>query len=127
MPKYAIGAGQPPSSDPASIYRSLHHAVKTGDTGDQKIISQKKTLRALAVKWAKEGSISANQRDDIFAMLKHSQVADFRPLIYVIPFPPVAARVLSVPRLRRASLHPEFIIPDLDVNEFQIVEPVPCP
>ena len=42
MPKYAIGAGQPPSSDPASIYRTLHHAVRTSDAGDQKIAEQKK-------------------------------------------------------------------------------------
>jgi len=98
VPRYAIGAGQPASSDPATIYRTLHHAVKSSDGGSEKIRDQRKTLRGLAVAWERAGSITASQRDEIFSMLKHSQISDFRPLIYVIPCPADATRVALVPR-----------------------------
>ena len=93
LPRYALGAGQAASSDPASIYRALHHAVKTSDGGNEKIRDQKKTLRGLAVKWTKDGSITTAGREEIFSMLKLSQITDFRPLIYVIPYPAVAGRL----------------------------------
>jgi hypothetical protein len=49
--KYGIGAGTPPSSDPASIYRDLHHAVQRNDGHASKITEQKAVLTALAVNW----------------------------------------------------------------------------
>ncbi len=125
--KYAIGANQPSSSDPASIYRGLHQAVKSGDAGYDKIISQKKTLRARAVKWATDGLINEEQRDEIFAMLKEAEVVDFRPLLYVIPYDAVSSRVKLVPRAKRTGHQPEYIIADLLPNEFHIIEPIPCP
>jgi hypothetical protein len=126
MPRYAIGSGQPASSDPASIYRQLHEAVRTRDKGDAKILEQKKVLKSLAVKWLKDGSISKDQRDEIVAMVSYSEVADWRPLIYVIPCGPIAPRVQVVPVRRRASLEPEYIVEDLQFSEFDIIEPMPC-
>ena len=127
LPRYAIGSGQPPSSDPASIYRTLHHVAKTADQGDAKVLSQKRTLKALAVKWAKDGLIDDGAKNEILAMVKLAQPLDWRPLIYVIPFAPVEARVGLVPRDRRASHEPEYIIPDLADGEFNLIEPMPCP
>lgn len=127
LPRYAIGAGQAASSDPATIYRQLHHAVKTKDGGDAKIAGQKKVLKALALKWMKDKEISDNDRDEIVAMVAKSDISDWRPLIYVIPFVAVSARVQLVARNRRASLDPEYIIPDLAESEFHIIEPYPCP
>jgi hypothetical protein len=125
-PRYAIGSGQAASSDPATIYRQLHQAVSTNDPHDAKIIQQKKILKGLAVKWFKNGSISTDQRDEIVAIVSHSAMADWRPLIYVIPYGPVAARVKSVPRSRRATHEPEYVISDLASSEFHIIEPMPC-
>jgi hypothetical protein len=126
LPRYAIGSVQPASSDPATIYRQLHRAVSTRDAGNEKIASQKKILKALAVKWHKDGAISQDQRDEIVAMITKSELIDWRPLIYVIPYPAVAARVHLVPRPRRASHEPEYILVDLVEEEFHIIEPVPC-
>jgi hypothetical protein len=81
----------------------------------------------LAVKWHKAGTISQNDRDDIVAMVTKSDFIDWRPLIYVIPYPTVSARVQLVPLAQRASYEPEYIVPDLVGTEFQIIEPVPCP
>lgn len=125
--RYAIGAGQPASSDPATIYRQLHQAVRTADAGDAKIASQKKVLRSLAVKWAKDRDISDVTRQEIVAMVGKAAIIDWRPLVYVIPFARVAARVQLVPRERRASHEPEYVIPDLADGEFHIIEPIPCP
>ncbi len=126
MPRYAIGSGQPASSDPATIYRQLYNAVKTVDRGDVKIASQKKVLKALATKWHSDGILSADQRDEILAMVSGSEIVDWRPLIFVIPYDPVAKRVRSVGRKNRASHDPEYIVPDLFEDEFYIIEPMPC-
>jgi hypothetical protein len=125
--RYALGAGQDASSDPAAIYRTLHHAVRTSNGHNEKIRDQKKTLRGLAVKWSQDGSITTAEREEIFSILKYSQIEDFKPLIYVIPYAPVAARVSLVPRERRAGHHREYIVQDLDPSEFDIIEPIPCP
>jgi hypothetical protein len=127
LPRYAVGSGQPPSSDPASIYRALLHVAKTGDQGDGKVISQKKTLKALAVSWEKSGQIDANAKSEIHAMVKLAQPVDWRPLIYVIPFSMVEARVVLVPREKRASHEPEYIVSDLSDGEFNLIEPMSCP
>lgn len=67
--------------------------------------------------------ISDDDRDEIIALLNASQIADWRPLIYVIPYTPVASRVEAVARAGRASHEPEYIIRDLAISEFEIIEP----
>ena len=126
MPRYAIGSDQPASSDPATIYRQLHNAVKTRDGGDAKIASQKKVLKALASKWEMDGIIDEDQRDEIVAMVSTSEIVDWRPLIFVIPYAAVAKRVRSIDRRKRASHDPEYVVPDLVEGEFHIIEPMPC-
>jgi hypothetical protein len=127
LPRYAVGAGQPASSDPATIYRQLHHAVKTNDNGDAKIISQKKVLKALAISWFRAGAITEAEKDEIVAMVKYATISDWRPLIFVIPYATMRARTRLVPRAQRVTHEPEYIVSDLTVDEFHIVEPIPCP
>lgn len=127
LPRYAIGAGQPASSDPASIYRQLHHAVRTNDGGDKKIIDQKKVLKALAIKWLANQEISADDRNEILAMVAKSAIIDWKPLIYVIPYGAVTGRAQLVPRKQRASHEPEYVLADIVETEFHIIEPYPCP
>ncbi len=79
----------------------------------------------LAGAWREAGEIGEEDRDEIVAMVGSATILDWRPLIYVIPFEPVAARVKNVPRAKRASQEPEFIIEDLARSEFEIIEPMP--
>jgi hypothetical protein len=121
--KYALGSMQPPSSDPASIYRTLRKAVEAKDGNDAKILSQKKTLMGRADAWHRNGEISKDTREEIVLMVKMADFQDWRPLVYVIPYDVVRPRVQVVPRKRRASHEPEYIIADLADGEFDIIEP----
>lgn len=123
--RYALGADQPPSSDPYSIYANLHKAVNKNDEHDTKINEQKKTLPAIAVQWCNDGHISDATRDEIIAIVAKATFREWRPLIYVIPFSGVSGRVIEVERARRASSEPEYIIEDLRSSEFDIIEPAP--
>jgi hypothetical protein len=120
--KYALGAGMPPSSDPASIYRELHLAVSRPDDHAPKIIEQRKNIIARAVIWCDEGHITETQRDDITAVVKSAPFSEWRPIVFVIPYRGVAGRVELVARARRASSEPEYIVSDLKPHEFGIVE-----
>jgi len=123
LSKYAIGANAPPSSDPVTIYRSLFRAVRDTDEHDDKIASQKKVVMALAVQWHADGHVTEAQRDEIIAVVTQARFNEWKPLVFVIPYVPVAGRVQLVPRGRRASSEPEYIIPDLKSGEFDIIEP----
>ena len=124
--KYTIGSGQPPSSDPATIYRQLHTAVSKQDEHDQKISSQKVTLKALATEWLNTDEISQDEHDEILAILDRASIRDWRPLLFVIPYSNVCGKVDSVPRNLRASIEPEYIIHELEQGEFDVIEPIPC-
>jgi hypothetical protein len=124
LAKYQLGAGTPPSSDPASICRRLHAAVTRGDDHDEKIESQKSSLLGLAVEWSKNGEIAEEDRDEITAIVTRASFKDWRPLLFVIPYEPIQTRVSLVPRQKRASLEPEYIIEDLVQGEFNIIEPI---
>jgi hypothetical protein len=121
--RYSLGAGQPPSSDPCTIYRSLHHAVTVSDDHDAKINSQRKVLSALAVEWFEAGTITQAARDEIIAIVQQARFPDWRPLIFVIPYATVQSRLQLVDRQNRASHEPEYIIADLTRGEFDIIEP----
>jgi hypothetical protein len=120
---YAIGAGQPATSDPATIYRELKAYVARPDNHNYKVNEQKKNLKALAARLHGSGRIDESARNEIIALVKFSTPMEWRPLVYVIPYGPVKARVQEVDRKDRASHEPEFIIPDLAGAEFQMIEP----
>lgn len=81
----------------------------------------------LAVEWQTAGQISESDRDEIVAMVGAATILDWRPLVLVIPHAAVASRVEKVPREKRASQEPEFIVRDLVPGEFEIIEPLPFP
>jgi hypothetical protein len=120
--KYSLGSTTPPSSDPASIYRDLAAAVANNDEHCAKIIDQRKTLLALAVDWCNAGLIPPATRDDITMTVTKAGFPQWKPLLFVIPYASVAGRVQEVPRGKRASMEPEYIVPDLTLDEFGIVE-----
>jgi hypothetical protein len=121
--RYAAGAGTPASSDPASIYRNLNRAVRESDEHDSKIASQKTVMLALAVEWFNDGTITYDEREEITALVGRARFPEWRPLLFVTPYPLVAGRTELVPLHRRAGLEREYIIPDLREGEFDIIEP----
>ena len=116
-----LGIDHSASSDPASIYRELAAATANNDEHCAKIIDQRKTLMALAVDWCSAGLITTAIRDDITLTVSRATFQQWKPLLFVIPYAGVVGRVQEVPRNRRASMEPEYIVPDLRSDEFGIV------
>jgi len=120
---FEAGAGLPPSSDPAAIYRQLKRDVEQRDAHSAKITSQKAVLNRLAIEWERNGEITTEHKAEIAYMVRHADFADWRPLIYVIPRAAVETRLALVPIEKRASHDREYVVPDLQRNEFDIIEP----
>lgn len=116
-----IGAHVGSTSDPFRIYCDLRDGSKSDDKHHDKIKAQRTSLIGRARKWLDAGTITAERHDEIVAIAKGKSDM-FRPLIYVIPYAPVAARVKEVPVKKRASLGREYIIEDLHGSEFDVLE-----
>lgn len=69
------------------------------------------------------GVITAAEAAEIAAMVNGAQVADWAPLVYVIPHTAVTGRVEQVPVKKWAGLEPEYLIRDLAEGEFDVIEP----
>jgi hypothetical protein len=122
LPRYAAGAQVAPSANPADIFRELKRDIDGGDFHSAKLIAQKASFVARAHEWEKAGQISITDRDDIIYLVEKATSKEWRPLIYVIRRDAVAARLQTVPANQRAGLGNEFIIPDLERSEFDIIE-----
>jgi hypothetical protein len=126
LPKYGLSRRRAASADPAAIYRNYLEAIHSNDDDDAKILSQKTLLLGLAGDWLNQGLINEEQRADMAAIVGRATFTDWTPLIFVMPYAPLKARVEDVPRDRRASHEPEYIIADLRPGEFDIIE-IPKP
>jgi hypothetical protein len=111
----------PPSSSPCELLRDFS-AEATRDEGHSKFIKQNRAgLRRGAATKFDTGVITLQQRDDILHIVSKSKNAAFRPLLYVVPYHVVSARIRPVAVTKRA--HPfseEYIIDDLDRSEFDV-------
>ena len=119
---YSPGALVPPSSNPADIYKELQRDVQRKDSHSSKITAQKASLIRLASDWHASSKINVNDKDDIIYMVNNASFDDWRPLIYIIPRDTVASRLQIVPMAKRAGFGNEYIIQDLERNEFDIIE-----
>ena len=124
--RYTRGAGQPPSSDPATIYRSLHTAVTKRDEHNGDVQRQRTKLAAVALDLSARNVISEDDAKEAVTYLKSAHISEWKPMIYVIPYSSVNGRVLAVPRGHRASGAPEYVIADLLEGEFEAIEPLLC-
>ncbi len=114
----------PPSSSPQEIYESLMRDVESGDRHSAKIKQNKAGLRHGANFKHRQGDINDAQRLEIFAKVRLAQLADFKPLLYVIPFSEVSGMLSPVPvSLRANPLAEEFIIQRLPRSSFDIIDP----
>ncbi|MGV8998581.1 MAG: hypothetical protein ACOH12_16695 [Parvibaculaceae bacterium] len=120
--RYETGASTPASSDPCRIYREFKDASH-GDDHSAKVAEQKVNLAALAVQLEVDGKIDTNSRDEIAELIRRSNYSDWRPLLYIIPSTEkLKDRVKLVPREQRASHEFEYIISDLQRDEFDVIE-----
>lgn len=115
----------PASSDPASIYRRMLEEVRKGriDRHSNEVKRQKKGIKAVALLQKANGTITAEQAAEISTIVNNAQVADWTPLLYVIPYSAVAGRVTQVPVGKWAGLEPEYVVEDLVEGEFHVIEP----
>jgi hypothetical protein len=121
-PRFSSRSLVPPSSSPADLYRALAADVKRGDLHSPKINEQRASFMRLAVEWEKDGTIGANDKDEIVYWAEKADMQYWRPLIYVIPTAPILSRIQEVPVGKRAGLGMEYIVPDLRREEFDLLE-----
>jgi hypothetical protein len=119
---YSASAGRPASSDPFTIYHEIYDAIRTGDRHCAKIAEQGTNLMATATKLELDGIIDEDTRNKVLALVKFATLTDWRPLIYCIPWDPVASRVEEIDANLRAGVAKEYRIRDLTADEFQLIE-----
>jgi hypothetical protein len=119
----SIDVQMPPSSTPSEICRNLFGDVSQQDLHSSRIQANRDGIRKGANLMRSTGEITDKQLREIEQIVSAAAVADFRPLLYVIPFHLIAERVKSVPPADRA--HPfsrEYIIADLPRSSFDVLE-----
>ena len=113
----------PPSSDPCEIYNGLLKDVIGKDRHSAKV-SMNKTglLKATDIKF-NAGDITLDQKNEIIDIIGSSELDDFRPLIYVIPFENVKALAKAAPiKLKADRFSKEYIIEDLQRSHFDVID-----
>lgn len=119
---YGSAYGIPPSSSPASLYRRYKEDLEGGDTHSASIVNQKAGIKARAIEWHGRGEISEQDLQDITYMADKGRKNDWRPVIYVISSERVKDRLESVPVKDRAGIGMEYVIKDLNDDEFDLIE-----
>jgi|ERR1700730_1238117 len=113
----------PPTSSPFEIYENLYKEVDRGERHSAKISQNRLGILRGANIQKRNGKINDSAHQDIRSIVKEAQIADFRPLIFVIPFEPVAKRIVQVAIKDRAHpLSQEFIIEHLERDAFDVIE-----
>jgi hypothetical protein len=112
----------PPSSSPVEIYRGLRKDILSGDRHSAKIIANKAgILRGVESKRLGD-IIDEDGAAEIASVVEASDIRDFRPMCYVIPFCLIRDRVRPVPIGQRAHpLSAEFVIEALPRDCFDAI------
>jgi hypothetical protein len=112
-------AKAPASAIPGEIYDDLYKGVSSHDTHCSWIAQNRLGLARGAQAKLAAGVITPDEHADIVHIATTAPVADFAPLLYVIPYSLVSSRLKKVPIKDRAHpLSDEFIIEDLNESEF---------
>lgn len=113
----------PPSSTPDNIAKSLREDIALGDLHSAKIDANRTGLRRGAQVMLQAGVITFQQSVDIGTVIDASRLADFRPLVFVIPVTGVDGLVEDVPVQDKAHpLSEEYIIRNLPRQAFDVIE-----
>jgi hypothetical protein len=114
---------QPPSSSPKNIYWELEKDVRAGDRHSSKIAQNRAGLKKGALSKHSAGLITDSDAADITWIVDHADIAQFRPLLYVIPRAGVAGRLKRVsPQSAASPFSDEYILEDLAIGEFEALE-----
>jgi hypothetical protein len=119
----AVDFTTPPSSSPAEIYAGLQQDARRGDRHSRLIEENRDGIRRGIAFRLEENVISEAQRTEVTKIVETAHPADFRPLLYVMPFAAVGALVREAPVEERAHpLSVEFVIQRLPRHLFDILE-----
>jgi len=115
-------ATPPPTSCPSDIYHNLAEEVRRRDAHSAKIGENRTGLVTGARYKHERGVITAEELNAIEEIAAAAETADFRPLLYVIPFASVSHLLREVPVAERAHpLSPEYIIEELPTDLFDAI------
>lgn len=113
----------PPTSSPAELYRLLQDEVERGERHSAVMKNNREgVLRGARSKRA-SGLIGQTEWEQIERMVELSHPADFRPVLYVIPFDRIRSTAVEVPVSERA--HPfsvEYRVELLPHDSFDMLE-----
>ena len=109
----------PPTSRPYKRYRDLAEEAEGGDTHGLLIASTRTGLRKGVIAKYKQGVISLDERNEILEIIERAPPADYKPLMYVMPYEDVKHLVRTIPVADRAhALSMELLIEELPGNLF---------
>jgi hypothetical protein len=112
-----------PTSSPKDIYINLYKETTRGDRHSTKIEDNKVGILKGAAYKKEAGVINESQQGEIAAIVDAAERRDFTPLLYIIPYGPVAGLLKDVPiDLRAHPLSVEYIIEALPKNCFDVIE-----
>lgn len=113
----------PRSSSPYAIYQEYKKDVESGDSHSAKIELNKKGLRSGAAIALANGIIDKEEHNKIEYIIDKAELSDFKPILYIIHAEKVASRIKKVEVSRIANpLSTEYIIEDLKIDEFDIIQ-----
>ena len=113
----------PPSSSPCELFHGFASEVSRNDKHPKFIAVNKAGLHQGALAKLDAGVITPEQHEDILRIVSGADNAEYRPLLYVIPFAIIEKKLRSVPLEKKA--HPfseEYIVDSLDRTEFDVIE-----
>lgn len=113
----------PPSSSPRALYWSLMRDVDSLDLHSFRMKNVRAGIQRGASSRLNEGMIGTSQYREILELMQLAPLANFKPLMLVIPAAPVTALLNSVPVAQRASVFSEeYIIENLPRSLFDAIE-----
>jgi hypothetical protein len=113
----------PPTSSPLEVYGSLAAEVARSDRHSSKIKENRAGILRGASSKRGSGDIDVLQETEILSVVDLAVVADFRPVMYVIPYCGVADLVREPPPEDKAHpLSAEYIIDRLPRDLFDVIE-----
>ena len=113
---------QPPTSNPATLCERYLKIITTGDRHAREIIDNKAGILKGAKIKLDRGIIDKKIFNEIRALVAASKYVDYYPIIYVVNSRKVKERYLDIPIVEKASdKSEEYLIEDLQENEFQVI------
>jgi hypothetical protein len=122
-PSFNTKGENPPSSDPATIYKTLANDVVGMDKHSAKIAQNRTGLIKSAEIKLKDGIITPEQHKEIIEIANNAELHDFRPLIYAIPHNLVEKEVKTASiQLKANYFSKEYIIESLKKEQFDVID-----